>query len=145
MSLPRPLAPVPNLEALLADPERAASLPPETRAALARQVADLLARLAGDLRPEAAGELAPEVAALHSALLVRVMSQNGGPSPGPVPDRRLTLAEAAKVLHCSVDWVYRRTKGPNALPFLIREGRSLFVSEQALQKYLRRSLPRGAA
>ncbi len=89
MITPRPLAPVPSLDALVDGRVDVAALPADVRQALVRQVTALLATLAPDLGPEAAGEVAPEVAALHSALLVRVMSQNGVASPGPVPDRRL--------------------------------------------------------
>jgi hypothetical protein len=49
---PRPLVPIPTLEALLAAPEQAAGLPADVRQALARQAADELAVLVPDLGSE---------------------------------------------------------------------------------------------
>ncbi len=104
------LAPVPALDELAADPTKAAALPPEARQALLLRAVVALAALAV------------------------------APSPAiPLPEssdqeRLLDVGEAARRLGVSRDWLYRRA---NRLPFTVRLGRAVRVSEAGLARYIR--------
>jgi excisionase family DNA binding protein len=49
-------------------------------------------------------------------------------------DDMLAVAEAAKRLGVSVDWLYRRT---SRLPFVVRLGRQVRFSAQGIDRYLK--------
>ncbi len=49
-------------------------------------------------------------------------------------DTLLTIEEAAGRLGVSPDWIYRRTK---TLPFIVRVGRHVRCSSQAIQRFIR--------
>lgn len=75
------------------------------------------------------------LAALQSALAVRLM--NGTPAPVPVPpesDRMLTVDEAAALLRRRRTWIYRHAA---TLPFVKRISRkSLLCSEAGIKRWL---------
>lgn len=111
------LAPVPTLDELAADPTKAAALPPQARQTLALRAVAALAALA----------VAPAPAI---------------PSPeAPDQERLLDVGEAARRLGVSRDWLYRRA---SRLPFTVRLGRAVRVSEAGLARYIRQRQGRGA-
>ncbi len=55
-------------------------------------------------------------------------------SPDPVPDRLLTVKEAAAILHYTADKLYRHA---DKFPFTVREGRLVRFSSQGIQTYIR--------
>lgn len=99
---------LPSLPQLLADPSKVATLEPDQARAFLLQVG-----------------------ALTLALATRV---SDSPNGNPEADHLLTVAEAAKRLGVSRDWVYRRAA---VLPFTVRLGPRLRFSAQGLEKYLR--------
>lgn len=102
------LTPIPTLDAIAADPARAAGLPAE-----ARQVLMLRA-----------------LAAL-AALATLPACQ---PAPAPETDRLLDAREAAARLGMTPDWLYRRAP---RLPFTVRLGRALRFSAAGIDRYIR--------
>lgn len=102
------LSPVPSLDELVHDPQRVKDLP-----------------------ASAASELAIRLTCLLPLLFSKAMTV---PSPHVEPDRLLTVDEAASLLSKSQDWVYRHAK---ALPFVVRDGRSIRFSSHGIQKYIR--------
>ncbi len=105
------LTPVPSLDELAANPERAADIPPGTAAAL-------LARLAG----------------LQPVLLARALAPAGDGDGAAAPDRLLTVKEAAEQLGHSADWLYRHAP---KLPFTVRTGRDVRFSAAGLARWIR--------
>jgi Helix-turn-helix domain len=101
--------PPPTLDAIARDPGRAGTLSAEVRSALILQAAAVLAALGAGMVP---------------------------PSEDTMPDRLLTVKEAADRLHLSTDYLYRPAKDfvccvrPNG-------GRAVRFSERGLARYLR--------
>jgi predicted DNA-binding transcriptional regulator AlpA len=107
------LAPVPSLDELAVQPERAQDLPPE----VAR---DLLIRLA------------PLQEVLRLQALVH-QGENGQPQ-APAADRLLTVAEAAQKLGLSRDYLYRHAK---TFPFTVRiPPRQLRFSLRGIERWI---------
>jgi excisionase family DNA binding protein len=105
--------PLPTLDELTAHPERAKELPPEV-------AADLLARMAG----------------LQPVLLARALGhqEDDQPEARGEGDRLLTVAEAARKLGVSNDWLYRRA---HRLAFTVRLGRQLRFSAVGIERWTR--------
>ena len=77
-----------------------------------------------------------QLAALHSALAARLLSEPA-PADGPEPDADtlLEVAEAARRLGTTKDWLYRHAQ---RLPFTVRMGpRQLRFSAKGLERYIR--------
>jgi excisionase family DNA binding protein len=107
------MVPVPTLDEIAANPERARDVSPATAAAL-------LAKLAG----------------VQTVLLARVFApagENKG-NAASAEDRLLTVAEAAEQLGLSQDWLYRHAK---ILPFTVRLGNTLRFSATGIAKWIR--------
>ncbi len=104
------LVPIPTLDELAAAPERAREVPPPV-------AADLLAKLAG----------------LQPVLLARALAGANGQEV-PAEDRLLTVAETAKTLGVSRDWLYRRA---STLPFTVRLGAQVRFSGQGLARWMK--------
>ena len=77
-----------------------------------------------------------ELAAADAQVRLRLMevfgktagkTDNGG-------DRLLTVAEAARKLACTKDYLYRNSR---RLPFVVRNGRQLRFSERGIERYIR--------
>jgi predicted DNA-binding transcriptional regulator AlpA len=103
--------PVPTLDDIAANPDRASELAPTT-------AAGLLVRLVG----------------VQTVLLSRALAdgKEGGGNTGE--DRLLTVTEAATVLSQTEDWLYRHAK---QLPFTVRVGNSLRFSSAGIAKWIR--------
>ena len=54
------------------------------------------------------------------------------------PESLKTIPEAARILGVSEDFVRRRTKGPNKLPFIIHMGRRVLCSSKGMLRYIER-------
>jgi predicted DNA-binding transcriptional regulator AlpA len=107
------LAPVPSLDELAANPERAAEISPAAAAAL-------LTRVAG----------------LQPVLLARALATagDGGHDGAPSADRLLTVKQAAAQLGHSEDWLYRHAA---KFPFTVRTGRDVRFSAAGLARWIR--------
>ena len=103
-------APIPTLDELAADPTKAATLPPGARQALVLRAAAALAALAVAPPPATPASEAPD------------------------RERLLDVAEAADRLGVSRDWLYRRA---GRLPFTVRLGRAVRVSDAGLARAIR--------
>jgi predicted DNA-binding transcriptional regulator AlpA len=103
------MIPVPTLDELAANPERALDLSPSTAGAM-------LARLAG----------------IQTVLLARLLAPTEA-SADP-EDRLLDVAEAAEKLHLSQTYLYRNHK---RFPFTVRVGNSLRFSSAGIAKWIR--------
>jgi len=100
-----------SLDELAKNPELVTELPREILVELYRRVA----RLEVDLRAQ---------------LLV-----SGHPeAPAPARDRLVDVPEAAKILNCSEDWIYRHQ---DELP-VVRQGRRVKFSLAGLDAYIHR-------
>lgn len=106
--------PVPSLDELAANPERAQSLPVEAAQVLQTKCLFVLNALWG--RCLAAHAEQPAAAALEPT------------------DRLLDVTEAAKRLATTRDWLYRHAR---RLPFTIRNGRQLRFSSEGIARYIR--------
>ncbi len=107
-------APLPSLDELAGDPDRAAALPPESAVAL----------------------LASCTVA-QSALIGRLLSlpATAHPAPDDLPeDRLLDVHEAAERLGTSTDYLYRHS---SKLPFTIRIGSRLRFSARGIERFIR--------
>lgn len=105
---------VPTLDALAADPSKAANLAGPVVAALLARVAAVSGTLA-----------ARAVTLTHEAL----------EAPNDPEDRLLTVEQAAARLGMSRDWIYRRA---SRLPFAVRlDGSALRFSSQGIDRYIR--------
>lgn len=109
------LAAVPTLDALIANPALADTLPPATAAVLL-------------------GRAGIATAALQARLLAAVVEQD---KPGtPENEKMITVAEAAERLHRVPRWFYRHA---DTLPFVRRISRkTLLISEPGLARWLER-------
>ena len=109
-----PLASVPTLDELAADPARVRDLPPEC------------------------------VAVLHSKCLLALNALWGrqldlhttraAPTQTDDPDTLLTITQAAERLQQTTHWLYRHA---HALPFTVRVGRHLRFSSQGIARFIR--------
>jgi len=106
------VTPIPSLDELAADPAKAVTLPPAV-------AAELLVRVIG----------------LQTALATRALAvPTNGRAAEAAEDRLLDVAEAARLLGVSVDWVYRRAA---KLPFAIRLGPGILrFSAAGLARYI---------
>jgi hypothetical protein len=103
------IKPAPSLDALAADPAKVASL--ETG-----QVCVVLTQLAG----------------LQASLAARLLNRQE--DDASVPDRMLSLEQAAEVLQQTPEWIRRHAK---RLPFVRRISRKRFLcSETGLNRWL---------
>lgn len=93
------------------------------------------------LRPEARAELLARALAVVGALAAPAVTGNGV-APAPREDRILDVAETARRLNVSSDYLYRNSE---RLPFTVRRGRKLGFSEHGLGEYLRREQERRGA
>jgi hypothetical protein len=100
---------VPTLDAIAEHPELARTLPPAARAAVLTRCAGVLSALA------------------VTDILAPIMS------PPASADRLVDVAEAARRLAVSKDYVYRHA---GEWPFTVRRGRKLGFSEQGIATYL---------
>jgi excisionase family DNA binding protein len=100
-----------TLDELAKNPELVTELPREILLELYRRVG----RLEVDLRAQ---------------LLVSTHLE----APAPVTNRLVDVPEAAKILNCSQDWIYRHQ---DELP-VVRQGRSVKFSLAGLDTYIRR-------
>jgi Helix-turn-helix domain len=93
---------------------------------------DLLAdpHRVGDLDPAQARRLLIEIATIQPLLMTRALA-TGGPTSSA--DRLLKVADAARRLGQSPDWLYRHA---SRMPFTVRQGRGLRFSEQRLERYI---------
>jgi excisionase family DNA binding protein len=106
---------VPTLDALAADPSKAANLAGPV-------VAALLARVAA-------------VSGTLAARAVTLTHQGLEASNHPQGDQLLTVEQAAERLSMSRDWIYRRA---SRLPFAVRlDGSALRFSSQGIDRYIR--------
>jgi hypothetical protein len=105
------LPPLPSLDELAAQPERARDLPPKV-------AAELLARVAG----------------LQPVLLARALAPQGDSQPeAPAGDRLMTPEESARLLSVTPEWLYRRSKSHPYARHLSRK--CLRFSEAGLRKW----------
>lgn len=109
--MPDPLASVPSLDRIAADPGRAADLP----------LGDAEALIATCL-------------VAQCALFARLLAARSNGRPPDPEDRLLTVEEAAARLGCSPDYLYRRSKH---LPFAVRLGRGLRFSSSGIDTYIK--------
>jgi hypothetical protein len=112
--MPERLTPVPTLDELARDPERAAGLPLEAAKALLAQCAQV-----------------------HAVLLARLVEAAPDGARGPQTpdgDRLLDVKDAARRLGVGPDYLYRRA---HTLPFIVRLGRTIRVSAAGLERYIR--------
>jgi excisionase family DNA binding protein len=70
---------------------------------------------------------------LVARLLERPENGPGGPLAGE-DGQLLDVKEAARRLHVSTDWLYRRA---GRLPFTVRMGGALRFSAEAIERYIR--------
>jgi hypothetical protein len=82
-----------------------------------------------DLSLDEIALLAGRLASLQASLVIRALSR-----PAAVPDRLLTVPEAARRMGKSDNWVQRNAKG---LPFAIKVGKERRFSGAGLAKHLR--------
>src|SRR5581483_4979322 len=105
------LTPVPSLDELARDPQKAANLPPGVAAAMLVQAA-----------------------AVQSVLAARIASaETAAPAPAPADpaDEMLTPDEAAAILRRSRRWLYRNA---DRLPFVKRlSPKSILCSESGIR------------
>ena len=91
------------------------------------------------MTPEQAEAALVTLAALEKALSLRLRAV---PSPGRVEapaaaDRLLTAEQVAEKFGRSVDWAYRKARGPEWRSFVVREGRgTVRFSEARLLRHL---------
>lgn len=81
-------------------------------------------------------EIAPvmaQMAAIQLSLAARLIAEKSE-SPQDENDTLLTVEEAAAMLKCSEDWLYRRAK---SLSFTVRVGRNLRFSERGIEEAIR--------
>jgi predicted DNA-binding transcriptional regulator AlpA len=103
--------PVPTLDELAANPDRASDLAPAT-------AAGLLVRLVG----------------VQTVLLSRALASEKDVGGNAGEDRLLTVSEAATLLSQTEDWLYRHAK---QLPFTVRVGNSLRFSHAGIARWIR--------
>ncbi len=108
----KPLASIPTLDQIAADPASACDVPPDAARAL----------LSGCI---------VALAALNARLLA---GPAAGSDAAPEADRRLSVEEAAAKLAMSRHYLYRNA---DKLPFTVRIGRSIGFSEAGIAKFLR--------
>lgn len=97
-----------------------------------RAVLDDLDRLIAEAP---AGQLPALVTALTAkagTAAARMLAVPHDPAPSPGPDENLVVAEAARRLGVSRDWLYRHAK---RLPFAVRIGRRLLFSARGLERW----------
>lgn len=84
----------------------------------------------GQVDPEQARRLLIEIATIQPLLMTRALASCGATSNA---DRLLKVADTARRLGQSPDWLYRHAA---RLPFTVRQGRGLRFSEQRLERYI---------
>jgi predicted DNA-binding transcriptional regulator AlpA len=115
----RPLAEVPTLDQIAADPRCVAGLQQSTVRDLLRRCAVVQSMLVVELKPEDG------------------MPQHG--ANGQEDDRLLTAKEAAEMLRRSVRWLYRKK---HTLPFVRKISPRTFVcSQKGIKQWLERRGP----
>jgi hypothetical protein len=75
----------------------------------------------------------PQLAADLEEIRCTLLARLSAPAPAQQPDELLTCAEAAKLLHCSTDTLYRGN-----FPFVRRLGRKKLYSSAGIAEYLRK-------
>jgi predicted DNA-binding transcriptional regulator AlpA len=89
------------------------------------------------LDPAELPALLGELERLKVELLRRLLSPVPPTREADGGDRLLDVAEAAERLGVSRHWMYRRTRPPRLLPFIVRHGRLVRFSLRGIEKYLR--------
>jgi Helix-turn-helix domain len=75
----------------------------------------------------------PRVLGMLSEITETCRARLSAPATAPAEDKLLTCAEAAKLLHCSKDTVYRGN-----FPFVRRLGRKKLYSSAGIAEFLRK-------
>ena len=104
-----------DLQGLIRDPTRIASMP-------VSQIPALLTQLS----------------AVQSSMAARLVASAADDS-GKADDTLLDVDEAAERLGVSADWLYRRTK---KLPFVVRLGRHVRFSAEGIDRFIRNRIGR---
>ena len=104
-----PLTEVPNLDSLMADPRKAATLPPETAQAL----------LIG-------------LASIQPLLIQRALMMGANPQATGSPERFLSVGEAVTQYGVTASWLYRHKR---QLPHSQPSRKVLLFPEERLRKW----------